>query len=375
MKISIITPNGPPEIGGDIMIMGMLSSALAKMGHNVKWICRHYNGTKNEKYFNKVKIERVKIPRIHYGRSFWFSVYAMKHILNISKDSDILHFDTFIGSYIDWMTRKATKKPSTLMIYGLLLNLWKEISNNPFEKFILPKIEAIIPKLPFDAYITPCEFTRNTVINLGAAEDKVKRIYLGINHKVFRKVNVKKKDDFVIGYLGRMNSIEKNVGCLIKAFKIIKENIPNSKLFLAGPGIESQLKNISDANLEMDKDIINHGPFMKQDIEQARWYSSLDAFISPSLIEGFGLPFIEAQACGTPVVCFNRTAMPEVVKHNSTGLLVNETTPQALANAVINLYNKNLKRKFSINCIKWSKQFTWEKCAFEHSKLFGELIK
>lgn len=375
MNISWITPNGFPELGGDIMIVDKITQGMASRGNHVKWICRHYENTKDEEYLGKVKVERISIPKVNYGRSLWFSLFGMRQIMQKIKDSDILQYDTFIGSYTDWITKKISGKPAVLLVYGLMIEFWKEFSNSRLEKLFLPKIESVIPKLPFDMFITPCDFTRDTMIKYRGNEDKIKRIYLGVDHDFFHKIKMEDDGKFTIGYLGRMNSMEKNVKCLIDAFRIVKDNIDNSVLNLAGPGFDSQKNNIIKSGLKIGKDVIEIGSFKNHNSKQVRWYSKLDVFASASLIEGFGLPFIEAQACGTPVVCFNRTSMPEVVKQNKTGLLVDEITPEALANALIDSYNKNLKKKFGPNCIKWAKQFTWDKTVDEYLKLYEGLIK
>jgi len=381
MKITIISPNGPPEIGGNAMIVKMLSCEFAKMGNAVNLVLPKFPRTKNE-ILNGVRVNRISIPVMNYGRSLIFSVYSAKHIVRLSKDSDVLQFDTFVGSFIDWITGKISKKPSLLIIHGLLLDLWEKVSRNSLEKIIFPKIDSIIPKLPFDFFITPCDYTKNTLINIGIDKKKIKRIYWGINHQIFHKgykPTIRKRlhleNKFIIGWLGRLNTDEKNLECLFEAFKTVKENIKESVLLLAGPGFDYQIENIKKFGLVMNKDVFYCGYFDSKTIKkQAEWYSSIDVFVTPSLIEGFGLPLVEAQACGTPVICFNISSLPEVVKNWKTGLVINKHNSEALADAIIKFYEKSLKNRFSKNCPKWSKQFNWQQTAKEYIKVYERFI-
>ena len=91
-------------------------------------------------------------------------------------------------------------------------------------------------------------------------------------------------------------------------------------------------------------------------------YNVADVLVLPSLYEGFGLPVLEAMACGTPVVVANAASLPEVV--GDAGLLVDPRSPEAIAKAIAQvledpaLANDMRKRGF-----QRAREFTWEYCA------------
>ena len=91
-------------------------------------------------------------------------------------------------------------------------------------------------------------------------------------------------------------------------------------------------------------------------------YSGSSLFVLPSLYEGFGLPLVEAMACGVPVIASNSSIIPEVV--GDAGLLVPPTEPGAFAEAILRVRNDQDLRRAMIE--KWLKQaagFRWDKAA------------
>jgi len=93
-------------------------------------------------------------------------------------------------------------------------------------------------------------------------------------------------------------------------------------------------------------------------------YSGALALTFPSLYEGFGLPALEAMACGTPVLASNATSLPEVV--GDAGLLLDPHDPHAWAKSVASLLsNQWLRDELSRKGLAQAAHFTWERCAQE----------
>jgi alpha-1,3-rhamnosyl/mannosyltransferase len=101
--------------------------------------------------------------------------------------------------------------------------------------------------------------------------------------------------------------------------------------------------------------------------------SGARCFVFPSLQEGFGLPPLEAMACGTPVIVSNRTSLPEVV--GDAGLLV-EPEPAALAVAVLGLLGyPDLRRDLAARARERAATFTWRRTASETLRIYHEVVR
>ena len=93
-------------------------------------------------------------------------------------------------------------------------------------------------------------------------------------------------------------------------------------------------------------------------------YAGAAVFVFPSLYEGFGLPPLEAMACGTPVVTSNTSNLPEVV--GDAGIMVAPRDVRALAEAMERvLMDEHLRAKLRTKGVERAKQFTWERAAQE----------
>ena len=101
--------------------------------------------------------------------------------------------------------------------------------------------------------------------------------------------------------------------------------------------------------------------------ELFRFYNKAIGFVFPSLHETFGMPILEAMACGCPVITSNVSACPEIA--GDAALLVNPRSVEDIAAAILRLITDNeLRSNLREEGLKRSKMFSWEKSAEEHLK-------
>ena len=134
---------------------------------------------------------------------------------------------------------------------------------------------------------------------------------------------------FRIGTVGGLNRC-KGHDTLIRAFSALADQHPNAVLEIAGDGyLRDHLQSLAQELNIADK---VHIRGYQKDI--AGFLSRLDMFVFPSVSEGFGIALVEAMLAGVPVICSDADALPEIVTHEKTGLIVPKSHPRALAAAM-----------------------------------------
>lgn len=207
------------------------------------------------------------------------------------------------------------------------------------------------------------EFTKHDLMKTyGISPDKITVIYEGCNFDLFKpNPNTKKKP--YIFYIGRLEE-KKNVAGMIRAYGILRqeEKIKHQFILAGKPGfnyekIEEEIKKLP---ADVQKDIIQLGYIDEK--TYVKYLQEADVFFFCTHFEGFGLPIIEAMACGTPVVTSNVTSMPEIA--GNAAICVDPKKPFEMAAALSKVINNsNIKQSMILKGRVRSKIFTWEACA------------
>lgn len=207
------------------------------------------------------------------------------------------------------------------------------------------KILKIIEKyvaLRADAIITPSEYLKSIISNWGIDESKIKVIYNGFNSKLPKsvKTTLRKRHGFygkVLISVGRLVPW-KGFDSLIKAMRLIKNEIPDATLIIAGEGKElEKLKKIRDEEGLTDS-VIFTGK-LEQEILFEK-VAAADIFILNTNYEGFSHQLLETMALGTPIVTTAVGGNKELISHGNNGLLVSYGDSEAIAESVFSIIRK-----------------------------------
>ena len=262
------------------------------------------------------------------------------------------------------------------VIYGkevmLSKNMWEV--QEPLMKKELEKWKKYVHKVKV-IHVTTNSEKEEMHKYLGVPYEKMKIIPHGVDHDFFKpsknKENTREEMLFKCKIpnqkyflnIGELNFVRKNQIRLIEAFSIARKSGLNHNLIIAGkhyPEIEKKAKDID-------------GIFILDWIPNNDLLSLIqgaDAFLLPSIHEGFGMPLVEAMSCGVPCISSNRHSPPEVL--DNSGILVNPENVTEISQAMLKLANEpELLINLSKKSLKNSEKFSWEKNAEQIFELYG----
>ncbi len=212
---------------------------------------------------------------------------------------------------------------------------------------------------------------RDLIEHCQAPPDKISVVYPGYDPKFVPERDPEHRDavreryhipgEYVI-YVGTLQP-RKNLRTLLDAFAVLANQDRDIHLVLAGKkGWLYEPLFAQMQQLGLGKRVHFTGYVPKEDLPGL--ISGAHLFVLPSLYEGFGMPVLEAMACGTPVICSNVSSMPEVA--GDAAILVNPHDAAELVQALQRLLHDDaLRRNLVQKGQKQVERFSWEKCARE----------
>jgi glycosyltransferase involved in cell wall biosynthesis len=209
-----------------------------------------------------------------------------------------------------------------------------------------------------DRVLTVSEFSKSEICDvLSIPPEKVRVVYNGVDEHYFDEDPGERLDlpDQYILYVGAMNP-RKNVGLLIDTYEELrrKEGIPH-KLVLVGPENKRVYKNFE---VERSDDVLVTGFVSEAQLKYA--YRNASLFVYPSSYEGFGLPPLEAMACGTPTIASNRSSLPEVL--DSAALLFDPDERGDLYEKMyLGLTDEPTRTSLRTEGRRRARKFTWDR--------------
>ena len=317
----------------------------------------------NMKKLNK-NITAFKIPEArHLGKGL--SILSKTIFMDFSR-YDILH-NLDLNPFFPVRRGKAlTITTAHDFQFVLKPELNEDVTHSVKDKVWLNLITKLGLKstLSSDYIIAVSTLTKEDAITLGYPKDHIFVVNHGISKAFFKPSPKKQNKSFVIGYLGALRT-RKNPEFMLKAFKNIK-----SKQFEMH--IYGKLGYNRDRIIEFAKDDkrIKFMGFAPED-KLVSIYDSFDAFVFPSYYEGFGIPIIEAQSRGLPVIIYKYGKITKEVRKYCFEAESPEHMAQIIEHLKENGYNEKLKKKATA----YARSFTWERCARETLEVYKKVLK
>jgi glycosyltransferase involved in cell wall biosynthesis len=340
--------------------MRVLHWNISKKNQPISGVKRYEDELFNtiHKIFPSDGIQRIqRSDNIILGSTFlsWFYRYTIK-------DSDIVH-----ATFQTIAPVAFFRKPKKFIVTVLDITpiVYPETQTD-----ISTKIQWLLAPRAFkltDQIITISAFTKKELIRLwGFEENKIKVIYLGVDHSRYHPMNrarckikfgLTTQEKYIL--VVASNLPHKRMDITKEVFDRVKKECPGIKLLKVGYG-----------DVLQGDGIINMGWVKEEDMPSL--YNAADIFLHTAEYEGFGLPVLEAMACGVPVVASNSASLPEIV--GNYGELVNLSTPEYIVNFSTAIL-KTLREGGTEVGLERSKLFTWERTARETYGLYKEVYE
>jgi glycosyltransferase involved in cell wall biosynthesis len=279
----------------------------------------------------------------------------------------------------NYVLPRAPKVPLVVTVHDLTLLRYPELGTEALRRLVERTRHSVREAR---CVIADSEATRRDVIELlGAADEKVRAIPLACDADFapgdVEAARARVAERFAIDrpYVLHVGTIEprKNLERLVTAFGRARSahRLPHLLVLAGAPGWGTKPVRLRVGQEGLEEVVRFTGPVSRQDL--LALYQAADLFAYPSLYEGFGLPALEAMACGTPVLTSDVASLPEVV--GDAALTVDPHDDEALAAAIARgVSDGSLRDRLRVAGPARARLFTWERCATETLRVYDDAV-
>ena len=330
-----------PEAGGAEVLTHEVMRRLVQRGHTMTLFCPQVNGMPSEEQIDGINIVRKggKYTVYSRGRSY-FKKNKDRYDLIV----DEVNPRPFLNPKI------LDGKPTLLLFHQMIREEWFYELRFPLNYFC---------SIYENRWLIPYKDTLTLTVSQSSKRDleeigfkNVKVIPMGLGREPLKEIGLKEKDPTVV-FIGRLKR-HKLPEHAIKAFHILKNEIPSAKMWVIGDGY--MLNELEKANYKDIKFFGHVRNEVKYDL-----LSKAHVVLIPSVREGWGLIVTESNAMGTPVIAYNVNGLRDSVQDGQNGILVKDKNPESLARSALKLLSdKEELRLLSVNALEYSRQFNWD---------------
>lgn len=335
----------------------------------------YYSAFLSDRVFKEPSLN-LHVSRLPTGqplvRIFWEQV--VQPVALRRAGVDLLHALAFIAPI-------AAPCPFVITVYDLSFLRYPG-TFRPFNRWYLAHFTGYSVKRA-RRIITISDSTRQDVINFyHAPPDRVQTVYCGVDER-FRplpaaeisafRARQELPNSFVL-FLGTLEP-RKNIEGLVRAYARWRERQPDAPPLVIAGGRGWYYAKIFELveRLGLTHTVVFPGYVSEQD--KPLWYNAAALFVYPSLFEGFGLPVLEAMACGVPVITSTTSSLPEVTGTDGAACLVEPADTEALAMAMAQVMaDAGRRAAMAEQGLARSAEFRWEKTARETVGIYRKVL-
>ena len=355
--------------GGIAEYTKRLVEALARLEGDDEFIILHSRKDSRRDLVDAQRFRRKKLwTPSHHRLEGWVLPLELRRL-----GLDVLHSPDFIPP-------PSNSFHSVITVHDLSFLLYPHFLTEESARYY-GQIDQAVRRA--DHIIAVSESTKqDTMQLLGVPERKISVIHEAAN-PIFRRMDVEEArrcldktyqlpDQFIL-FVSTLEP-RKNITALLRAFYQLKDDykLPH-KLVLAGRKgwlFDDIFATVSSLNIDDDCIFLGHVP-----VEHLLYlYNTAELLVHPAFYEGFGLPPLEAMACGAPVVASNVSALPEIV--GDAGLLIDPNDVEGLEVAIYRaLTDEDLRAGLIERGLERAKQFSWDRAARETLDIYRQVAE
>jgi len=311
-----------------------------------------------------------------------FSGFVYRSIMNFipvpystffGKSADVTHFFNYV------VPPKVHGK-TVVTVHDMVIKAYPETVRARTKYFLYTGLEKSMKRA--DVIVTDSYFSKSEIEKYYPKyANKVKVVPCGVDLERFHPIDdiseidrVKKSLNIIGDYFLYIGTIEprKNLSRLIEGYSIFAKKYPECpNLVLAGgkgwlnDEIYDSIEKLGLKDKAMFTEYVPSG-------DMCGLINGAMGFLFPSIYEGFGMPPLEAMACGVPVLTSNEASLPEVV--GDCAVMVDAYDTNSIADGITKLYlDENLRKDLSTRGLEQAKKYTWENASNMLYKIYEEL--
>jgi glycosyltransferase involved in cell wall biosynthesis len=349
--ISLLTLS-PGDLGGSETYARQLVRALSSIGTLDYAVFVPARAKKAAGGLRAIEVQETPIARRGPSRipAIALSAFRSRKVRTGVENVDLVHYALTVPV-------PRTKTPTVVTLH--------DVQHRDLPEFFGPAKRSF-RRIAYDratknatAVVVTTQFVRERALDVLALEpDRVHIIPHAINHTLFRPAEDGPREPFIL-YPARAWP-HKNHARLFEAFALLRRDRPNLRLVLTGGGL--------DRLGQLPEGVERWGVVAPADL--ASLYRRAACLVFPSLYEGFGLPPLEAMACGCPVAASNVAAIPEVC--GDAAVLFDPFDPEAIAAGILEADARG--DELRPLGLEHAAKFTWEASAKAHEDVYREAV-
>ncbi len=380
MRIGILQETFLPFIGGSSYRCHQVFKRLARAGHEIDvYTAQLSPDFKSEEEIDGLHVYRIATPKgllkdggesrvVSDALRFTIGSF-LKAARNGRYDIYEVNHSPLFPAFAAELLLKIKRVPVSITFHEIWKELWFKYIRSKLTCHAGIFLERLTTKMG-SHIIAVSETTKERLINCYKVKpEKISVISNGVELGLYRRA-ARPKIPYKIVYLGRLNE-HKKVDLLIKAFRRVKQSIPEATLQIAGEGPQrSRLEGLSRGT----PGITFCGSVSEE--EKARIPSSAWLYVLPSIREGQGITLLEAMASQTPTVAafVDGSGVISVIEDGRNGLLVKPEAEQ-LAEAILR-YKRSpaLYARVQREGLKFVEPLDWDSIAAQHENLYRSML-